>query len=51
MEDIIHKKNKQKSRGLVNPILPLERQEKEDLDPSEYKDHTCHKTSGDSTSH
>ena len=34
----------------MNPILPLERQEKEDLDPSEYIDHTCHNTLGDSTS-
>ena len=39
-----------KSQELVNPIIPLERPEKEDLKPCEYIDHTCHNTPGDSTS-
>ena len=50
MEDKIPKKNKSKSRELVNPIIPLERPEKEDLKPSEYINHTFHNTPGDSTS-
>ena len=35
---------------MVNPIILLERPEKEDIEPSEYIDHTCHNTPGDSTS-
>ena len=35
---------------MVNPVIPLERSEKEDLEPSKYKDHTCHNTPGDSAS-
>ena len=35
---------------MVNPIIPLECPEKEDLEPSEYIDNICHNTSGDSTS-
>ena len=50
MEDKIPKKNKSKSHDLVNPIIPLERPEKKDLEPSEYIDHTCHNTQGDCTS-
>ena len=50
MEDKIPKKNKSKSQELVNPIIPLERSEKEDLQPSEYIDHTCHNTPCDRTS-
>ena len=50
MEDNILKINKSKSQELVNPIIPLERSEKEDLDPSEYIDHTFHNTPGNSTS-
>ena len=50
MEDMIPKKNKSKSPELINPIFSLERPENEDLEPSEYVDHTCHNTSGDSTS-
>ena len=34
---------------MVNPIIPLECPEKEDLEPSEYIDHTYHDTAGDST--
>ena len=50
MEDKIPKKNKFKSLELVNPIIPLERPEKEDLKPSEYIDHKCHNAPGNSTS-
>ena len=50
MEDKILKKNNSKSRELVDPIILLERPEKQDLKPSEYIDHTCHNTPGDSTS-
>ena len=50
MEDKIPKKNKCKSQDLINPIIPLEHPEKEDLESSEYIDHTCHNTPGDSTS-
>ena len=50
MENQIPKKNKSKSQELVNPIIPLERPEKEDLEPSEYIDQICRNTPGDSTS-
>ena len=50
MEDKIPKKNKSKSLELVNPIIPVEHPETEDLEPSKYIDHTCHNTLGDSTS-
>ena len=49
MENKITKKNKSKSQELVNPIILLEGPEKEDLESSEYIDHTCHNTPGDST--
>ena len=49
MEEKIPKKNKPKSQELVDSIIPLERPEEEDLEPSEYIDHTCHKTPGDTT--
>ena len=48
MEDKIHKKKKPKPWELVNPIIPLECLEKEDLKPSKYINHVCHKTPGDS---
>ena len=35
---------------MVNPIIPLERPEKEDVGPSEYIDHMCHNSLGDSSS-
>ena len=35
---------------MVNPSILLECLEKEDLEPSEYINHTCHNTPGDSTS-
>ena len=50
MEDKIPKKNKSKFQELVNPIILLESPEKEDLDPSDYTDHTCQNTPGDSSS-
>ena len=50
MKDKIPKKNKSKSQELVNPIIPLERSEKEDLEPSGHIDHMCHNTPGDSAS-
>ena len=48
MEDKIPKKSKSKCRKLDNPTIP--RLEMEDLEPSEYIDHTSHNTPGDSTS-
>ena len=50
MEDKIPKKNSSKSQELINPIILLEHPKKEDLEPSEYIDHPCHYTPGDSTS-
>ena len=50
MEDKIPKKNKTKLQELFNPIISLERPEKEDLKPSKSIDHTCHNVSGNSTS-
>ena len=35
---------------MVHPIIPLERPEKEDLEPSEYIHHRCLNTPGESTS-
>ena len=35
---------------MVNPIIPLECPEKEDLKPSEFIDNTCRNTPGDSAS-
>ena len=35
---------------MVNPIIPLERPEEKVLEPSKYIDHTCHNTTGNSTS-
>ena len=50
MKDEITKKNKSKSQELINPIIPLEYPEKEDLNPNNYIDHTCHNTTADSIS-
>ena len=50
MEDAIPKKNKPKSQELVNPVIPVERSEKEDLEASKYIDHTCHNNPGDCAS-
>ena len=50
MEDKIPKKNKSMSQDLINPIILLECLEKEDLEPSEYIDHTCHNTPGNTSS-
>ena len=50
MEHKIPKKNKSKSQELFNSIILLEPPEKECLRPSEYIDHTCHNTPGNSTS-
>ena len=49
MEDHIPMKNKQKSQELFIPIILLEYPEKEDLEPSEYIDYTCHSTPRDGT--
>ena len=48
--DKILKKNKPKSLLLVNPIISVERPEKEDLETCKYIDHTCHNTLGDGIS-
>lgn len=50
MEIQIPKKAKSRPSELVKPIIPLARPEKEETDPSEYIDCTCHNTPGDSTS-
>ena len=49
MEDKSPMKHKPKSRELFNPIIPLECPEKEDLEPSEYIDHTRHNTPSNSS--
>ena len=49
MDDRIAKKYKTKSQELVNPVILLECSEKEDLKPSQYIDHTCPNTHGNST--
>ena len=46
MEDKIPMKNKSKSWELVNPIIPLECPEKEDVEPGKYIDQKCHNTPG-----
>ena len=50
MEISIPKKAKSRPSELVKPIIPLARPEKEETDPLEYIDCTCHNTPGDSTS-
>ena len=49
-EEQIPKKLPTNSSKLVKPIIPLARPEKDELDASEYIDHTCHNTPGDTTS-
>ena len=49
MVDKIPKENKNKSRKLITPIIPLENPEKKDLEPSEYIEHVCHNSPGNST--
>ena len=49
-EDKIPKKAHINPSELVKPIIPLERPEKDELEASEYIDHTCHNTPGDTTS-
>ena len=49
MEDKIPQKNKSKSQELVNQIIPPELSEKDDLESSNYIDHTCDNTPGTST--
>ena len=44
MENYVPKKNKQCSDELDNPMISLECPQKEELDPSKYIAHTCHKT-------
>ena len=49
MADKIPKRNKPKSHELLNPIILLEHQEKEDLEPCMYIDHICHNNPRDTT--
>ena len=49
-EEQIPKKLPTNSSELVKPIIPLARPEKDELDASEYIDHTYHNTPGDTTS-
>ena len=49
-EDQIPKKPSTHPSKLVKPIIPLARPENNELDASEYIDHTCHNTPGDTTS-
>ena len=44
MEEQIPDKTKTHLSELVNPIIPLARPEKDELDTLEYIDHTCHNT-------
>ena len=48
MEDYIPPK--QQAKVFVNPIIPMELPQKEDLEPNDYIDHTSCNTLGDSTS-
>ena len=48
--DYIPKKTTSRPNKLFKPIIPLARPEKDELDASEYIDHTCHNTPGDTTS-
>ena len=50
IEETIPKKSKTHSSELVKPIIPLAWPEEDDLDASEYVDHTCHNTSRETTS-
>ena len=50
MDIQIPQKAKSRPSELVKPIIPLARPEKEELDPLEYIDCTCHFTPGDSSS-
>ena len=49
-EEQIPKKPTTHPSELVKPIIPLATPEKEELDASEYINHTCHNTPGDTTS-
>ena len=49
-EEQIPKKPATHPSELVKPIIPLARPEKDELDASEFIDHTCHNTPGDTTS-
>ena len=49
MENHIPKKNKPTFQESVDPIIPLERPEKEYLEPSKYIGHACHNSPGNST--
>ena len=50
LEECIPEIEKQYNQKLVNPIIPLERPEKEDLKPSDYIDHVFHNFPGNSNS-
>ena len=50
MDYQIPKKAKSLPSKLVKPIIPLPRPEKNELDPLEHIDCTCHNTPGDSKS-
>ena len=50
MEIQIPKKAKSRPTELAKPIISLARPEKEEMDPLEYVDCTCHNTPGDSSS-
>ena len=43
-------KNKTHPSEMVKPVIPLARLEKDELDTSEYVDHTCHNIFSDATS-
>ena len=49
-EEQIPKKTKTHPSILVEPIIPLVRPENDELDASEYIDHTCHNTPRDTIS-
>ena len=49
IEEQIPKKKTHPSE-LIKPIIPLAGPEKDELDTVEYIDHTCHNTSGDTSS-
>ena len=49
MGNSIFKKIKSRQSKLVKPIIPLTRPEKNEFNPSQYINDTCHYTPGDST--
>ena len=50
IEEAMPKKTKTHPSELIKPTIPLHRPGKDELDASEYVNHTCHNNPGDNTS-